>query len=366
MEGMDRLMQVLDFYKGKKVFITGHTGFKGSWLSLWLSLLGAKVSGYSDSVPTQPAMYDKTSISNYMHADLRGDIADYPALHAAMRQIAPDIVIHLAAQPIVLTSYEAPLETFRTNMMGTACVLECIRQTSSVRCALVITTDKCYRNKEWVWGYREIDELGGNDPYSSSKACAELITHSYIQSFFSKGELSVATARAGNVIGGGDWAAYRLIPDIVRAAQAEKTLLLRHPGHVRPWQHVMEPLYGYLLLCQKLYEGGAAFTGAWNFGPDPSQNATVRHVAQALCTALGGETSYAAEEEAPRHEAALLSLDCSKAKRLLGWQPYLSLEQALRMTEEWYQKDRTGEDMLRVTQNQLLGYMRQIQQEQGV
>lgn len=355
-------MDFLNFFKNKNILITGHTGFKGSWICIWLSMLGAKVSGYSIGIPTEVSMFNRLNISALIDTDLRGDIADIQALQSAMQKIAPEIVIHLAAQPIVLQSYRKPIETLQTNIMGTACVLEAIRKTDSVRSVLVVTTDKCYQNKEWIWGYREIDALGGNDPYACSKACAELVTQSYISSFFRREICQVATVRAGNVIGGGDWADSRLVPDIIRSVQNHQPVILRHPDYIRPWQHVMEPLYGYLLLCRKLYDNGSNYAGAWNFGPNAVESASVGYVTEKLCSMLGGAVSYEGVQSQP-HESTSLRLDCSKAQNQLGWKPLLSLDQSLYLTAEWYQKNQAHENMLDVTTRQLENYMQKLEQQ---
>lgn len=355
-------MNFFDFYHNKKVLVTGHTGFKGSWLCVWLKMLGAKVAGYSIGIPTSVSMYESLNITKYLEADFRGDVANEKEFQTVLEKFQPEIVIHLAAQPIVLKSYTTPLETFQTNIMGTASVLNCIRRFDCIRCSLIITTDKCYKNKGWIWGYREIDELGGDDPYSCSKACAELITDCYIKSFFQSSQCSIATARAGNVIGGGDWAEHRLVPDIVRSAFANQPVVLRHPDYVRPWQHVMEPLYGYLLLCKKLYENGNKFSGAWNFGPNMVQSADVGYIANKICSILGCSILNSEQSNQP-HESALLSLDCSKAKQKLGWNSILSLDQTLQLTAEWYENYRKRLDMLQKTKEQLTFYMKQISSE---
>jgi len=359
-------MKLAEFYRDKKVMITGHTGFKGSWLCVMLSSLGARVSGFSLGIPTEVSMFEKLNLTNEIENDFRGDVTRKEQIRDAMEQVNPEIVIHLAAQPIVLKSYRAPLETFQTNIMGTACVLDCIRAMHCVRSGLIVTTDKCYKNKEWIWGYREIEELGGDDPYSCSKACAELIANCYAKSFLSAGPCRIATARAGNVIGGGDWAEHRLIPDIVRSASAGKPVVLRHPASIRPWQHVMEPLYGYLLLCERLYENGNQFAGAWNFGPAPLQYADVGYLAEKLCSVLGCDIICEELAEKQAQEAALLSLDSTKARNLLGWRPTLSLDQALSLTAEWYRCDADGQDLLKKTKEQLAYFVEQIRAEGAV
>ena len=353
-------MNLAAFYQNKKVMITGHTGFKGSWLCVMLHMLGARVSGFSLGIPTEISMFEKLNLSDFIENDFRGDVRREDQLQKAMNIINPEIVIHLAAQPIVLKSYSAPLETFQTNIMGTACVLNCIRSTNCVRSGLIVTSDKCYKNKEWIWGYREIEELGGDDPYSCSKACAELIANCYTKSFFQNRHCSISTARAGNVIGGGDWAEHRLIPDIVRAVTAGQPVILRHPEYIRPWQHVMEPLYGYLLLCEKLYENGSQFAGAWNFGPASVQCADVGYIAGKLCSELECDITYGEPTKEQMHEAAMLSLDSTKARERLGWEPILSLEQALSLTAKWYHCYREGQDMLEKTKEQLADFLEQV------
>lgn len=352
-------MVSLDFFRNKNVMVTGHTGFKGSWLCVWLKMLGAKVSGYSIGIPTQVSMFEKLGLSKYLECDFRGDVANEEQFHEAIDKAQPEILIHLAAQPIVLSSYKMPLETFQTNIIGTACVLNCVKDIKSVRCTLIITTDKCYKNKEWIWGYREIDELGGDDPYSCSKACAELITDCYVKSYFQGSSCSIATARAGNVIGGGDWAEHRLIPDIVRSVSSGQPVVLRHPEYIRPWQHVIEPLYGYLILCKCLYENGSQFSGAWNFGPDDTQKANVGYVAKKICEILKCDILSGNEKDLP-HESSLLNLDCAKSKEKLGWRPVLSLDQAILLTAEWYQSYSMGQDMLKITEDQLAFFMQRI------
>lgn len=351
---------MLEFYQGKRIFVTGHTGFKGTWLCTWLQMLGAKLFGYSYSIPTQTSMYEKLKIGSLMEADFRGDIADFSLLKQAMQQCNPEIVIHLAAQPIVIHSYEDPLNTYRTNIVGTANLLECVKTLDSVRSVLIITTDKCYKNKNWIWGYRESDELGGDDPYSCSKACTELIVDSYVKSFFRNTKCKLATARAGNVIGGGDWADYRIVPDIVRACASGIPIKLRHPNYIRPWQHVMEPLFGYLLLCQKLFDNDE-YSGAWNFGPNPEQQTTVRNVAQKVCLQLGGHISDMPSNELQCfHEAEKLNLDSTKAHNLLNWKSRLTLEETLDLTIDWYKKDNNKQNMLQVTKQELLQYMENV------
>ena len=357
-------MGLTEFYQNKRVMITGHTGFKGSWLCVMLHQLGARVSGFSLGLPTEVSMFEKLNLTDLVEHDFRGDITQREQFLEAVEAVKPEIVLHLAAQPIVLQSYRAPLETLHTNVMGTACVLDCIRSISGVRACLVVTTDKCYKNREWIWGYRENEELGGDDPYSCSKACAELVANCYAKSYFAQGPCQIATARAGNVIGGGDWAEHRLIPDIVRSASAGRPVVLRHPESIRPWQHVLEPLYGYLLLCQQLCETGAPFAGAWNFGPAPSQCASVGKIAGKLCSELDCEITC--REAPPEHEAARLGLDSTKAGERLGWRPTLSLDQALSLTAAWYRCDADGGNLREKTEEQLAYFWGRVRAEGAV
>lgn len=343
-------------YKGRNVLITGHTGFKGSWLSLWLHLLGAKVIGYA----LDPATEQDNFVLCGLHSkivDLRGDIRDASRLKQVFSAYQPEIVFHLAAQPIVCRSYQIPAETFETNVMGTVNVLDAIRSCDSVKAGVIITSDKCYENREQIWGYREDDKMGGYDPYSASKGCAELVTSAFRSSYFPAGSgKAVATARAGNVIGGGDWSQDRLLPDCMRSLIAQKPIELRNPDSVRPWQFVLEALYGYLLLGEKLLQDGTKYSGAWNFGPDFESVAPVKKVA-GLLTALWGCSSgllVAGNQNAP-HEAGLLSLDCTKAKTLLGWKPQLPLQKALNDTVQWY-KNYQSEDMFMLCESQIASF----------
>lgn len=334
----------LDFWLGKKVFITGHTGFKGSWLSLWLTMLGAKVYGYALSPPTNPSLFTLAQIADLLQVHQIADIRDGAILSAAVQDAAPDIVIHMAAQPLVRDSYSNPVQTYATNIMGTVNLLEAVRHCQSVRAVVNVTTDKCYENKEWVWGYRETEQLGGYDPYSSSKGCAELVTAAYRNSFFNTSTFNhsspqhgaaVATARAGNVIGGGDWATDRLIPDIIRAILAKEPVRIRNPHAIRPWQHVLEPLAGYLCLAQNLYEHGAEYAEGWNFGPADEGAKPVEWIVQRLCDQWGEGANYKIDTGNHPHEAHYLKLDCSKARMRLGWAPRWSLETALLAIVEW-------------------------------
>jgi CDP-glucose 4,6-dehydratase len=329
------MKQFSDAYRRKRVLVTGHTGFKGSWLSLWLTQLGAEVVGVSFAAPTQPNHWNLLRLeSNIQHYEL--DIRDSILVNEVVRATRPEVIFHLAAQPLVRRSYREPLETWSTNVMGTANILEACRRTDSVRAILVVTTDKCYENQEWSWGYREIDRLGGHDPYSASKAGSELVAASYRSAFFyAYGAPLLATARAGNVIGGGDWSEDRLIPDLVRAVAEKRSLEVRLPNATRPWQHVLESLSGYLLLGQKLIDGDRKFEGAWNFGPSRSGNRTVSEVLQALQSHWPGMRWH--ESRTPQsHEANLLFLNSDKAQSQLGWLPVWSLDTTIERTVDWY------------------------------
>lgn len=331
-------------FKGRNVFVTGHTGFKGSWLSLWLSDLGANVVGYALDPPTEPSAFEAMSIGDRV-TDLRGDVRNRQALLEAMREHRPDIVFHLAAQPIVRESYAQPHLTYETNVMGTVNLLEAVRQTQSVSAVVNVTSDKCYENREWAYAYREIDAMGGFDPYSSSKACAELVTSAYRRSYFmGEGVPLVASVRAGNVIGGGDWAADRLIPDCLRALTAGESMFVRRPSAVRPWQHVLEPLSGYLWLGARLLMGESEMASGWNFGPGPAGNVTAEDIVKAFIRAWGEGGWHSPPDEAPEepHEVGLLKLDITKAVDELGWAPLWGIERAVAVTAEWYRSFEDG------------------------
>jgi len=328
-----------NIYDGKRVLVTGHTGFKGSWLTQWLSELGAAVCGIS--LPDDKGEKTHLSLLDVSIDDKRIDVRSAEDLSAALGVFKPDVVFHLAAQSLVIPSYEDPLETWSSNVMGTANILDAIRSCSSVKAAVMVTTDKCYKNKEWVWGYREVDELGGHDPYSASKAACELVVESFRSSFFSgdKGSAPlIASARAGNVIGGGDWSEYRIIPDIVRALESGETMVLRNPKSTRPWQHVLESLSGYLLLGQRLLEGESAFAKPYNFGPQNNEVVTVHEILQKFKDAFS-QLNYKAEQpDADKlHETTLLKLDSSRAVKELEWQPVWNTEQAIAKTIAWYE-----------------------------
>lgn len=347
------------FWSGKVVLVTGHTGFKGAWLSLWLKKLGAKVVGYSLPPPTTPSLFLLARVAEVMES-VEGDIRDLGHLGAVITEHRPDIVIHLAAQALVRYSYRNPVETYATNVMGTVHVMEAVRQSESVRVLLNVTSDKCYENREWIWGYREGEPLGGHDPYSSSKACAELVTAAYRQSYFTGSDESVgavvASARAGNVIGGGDWAEDRLIPDIVRAFLREQSIMIRRPAAVRPWQHVLDPLGGYLLLLERMWDRKNGFDQAWNFGPSVNDAKPVRWIVERMMELWGDKARMEMDTSAQPHEAGMLSLDCSKARTALGWTPRLGLEKALEWTAEWYKAYQRGDDMRGMTEVQIDRY----------
>jgi CDP-glucose 4,6-dehydratase len=360
------LEHCLALYKNRRVLLTGHTGFKGSWLALWLDSLGAEVLGLSLDPPGAPSMYETLRLDALV-AERRVDIRDFAALHGVMRDFAPDIVLHLAALALVRPSYVAPLTTLDTNVMGTANVLEACRLTPSVRSVVIVTSDKCYRNNEWVWGYRENDPMGGHDPYSASKGCAELVTASFTASFFPAGEygrkhhVAVASVRAGNAVGGGDWGADRLVPDCIRALHEGRPVRIRYPSAVRPWQHVLECAAGYLMLGASLLECGPRFSGPWNLAPiDMGDIWPVERVVGELCRLWGGGIRETDGAEQP-HEAHMLCLDCTKAAVELGWRPRLCTAQALRETAAWYRAwsdDPSPEHMREVTLGQIRDYMR--------
>lgn len=340
------------FWQGKRVLLTGHTGFKGSWLSLWLQSLGAELCGVALEPPTHPSLFEEANVAIGMQHHI-ADVRDADAISLLFSNFRPEIVIHMAAQPLVRLSYQEPVETFATNIMGTVNVLEAIRQVGGVRAVVNVTTDKCYVNKEWVWGYREDEALGGHDPYSSSKACAELVSHAYRASFFSTQGTALATARAGNVIGGGDWAADRLVPDILRSLQEQKSVLIRNPNAVRPWQHVLEPLTAYLLLAQRLYEDGSDFSQSWNIGPSEDDARSVQWIVENLCAQWGADASWAIQEGQHPHEATYLKLDSAKARQCLGWMPRWTLQTALAHVTDWHQAWLRGADMRAFTLQQI-------------
>ncbi len=347
------------FWKGKNVFLTGHTGFKGGWLSLWLASMGAKVTGYALAPNTSPNLFDVLAIDSLIEKSHIADIRDLASLQNTLSKAKPDVLIHMAAQPLVRYSYTNPVETYSTNVMGTVHVLESMRAIDSVRASVVVTTDKCYENKEWAWGYRENEPMGGYDPYSSSKGCAELVTSAYRQSYFSNSNSTnkVASARAGNVIGGGDWSEDRLIPDAIKAFEANKPLIIRNPLATRPWQHVLEPLSGYLILAQALYDQGSPFASGWNFGPCDEDSRPVQEVVDLLISSWGYSASWEKEGSEHPHEASLLKLDCSKARTQLGWIPKWNLETATQKIVQWQRAYQAKENMQEVSLSQINDYM---------
>lgn len=348
-----------NFWQGKKIFLTGHTGFKGGWLSLWLKSLGAEVYGYALTPPTTPNIYEIAKVETSLVASNIADIRDASSLEKAMLAAQPDIVFHLAAQPLVRYSYAEPVETYSVNVMGTVNLLEAVRKVSSVRAVVNVTTDKCYENKEWVWPYREDEAMGGYDPYSSSKGCSELITAAYRRSFLSGAGIAVASARAGNVVGGGDWAEDRLIPDFLRASDQNKVLIIRTPNAVRPWQHVLEPLSGYMLLAEQLYVNGGDFAQAWNFGPSDEDARSVTWILDKLVSIVPN-TSWKIDQQQQLHEASSLKLDSSKAKTYLGWQSRWDLEIALQKIIDWHRAWREGADMHTFSLKQISEYQKTL------
>jgi len=351
------------FLKGKRVLLTGHTGFKGGWLAEILLGLGAEVIGYSLAPDTKPALHKLLNLSKRTREHIK-DIRDINQLESAFMKEKPEIIFHLAAQPLVRESYEHPIDTFSTNVMGTANVLECIRKTQTVKAAVIVTTDKVYENKGTNAPYKETDELGGYDPYSSSKACAELVTRSYIRSYFNplEGEPKtlIATVRAGNVIGGGDWSKDRLVPDIVRAVmERNEEVVLRNPEAIRPWQHVLDPIFGYISLAEKLYQKDSSAVGAWNFAPDEQSFITTEELTKKTIKALG-KGGYTVKREKGKHEMSILKLDASKAKASLGWKPLLGIDEGISWTMEWYKAAYSNKDMEAITRKQIEKYMERM------
>lgn len=343
------------FWRGRRVLLTGHTGFKGSWLSLWLQSMGATLRGIALPPPTSPALFEVARVMEGMEHRVV-DIRDAAAVQSQFDEFKPEVVIHMAAQPLVRLSYLHPIDTYATNVMGTVHILEAARHCTSVKAMVNVTTDKCYDNREWVWGYRENEAMGGHDPYSSSKACAELVSTAYRQSFLKEAGIGMATARAGNVIGGGDWASDRLIPDILRALPTQQPILIRHPHAIRPWQHVLEPLSGYLLLAQRLYDQGQTDAEAWNFGPQEADARPVQWIADYLCRSWSNAAIWSIQPGHHPHEAGVLKLDITKAQHRLQWVPKWSLETALQQVIDWHRAWLGGQDMRAVCLHQISLY----------
>jgi CDP-glucose 4,6-dehydratase len=348
-----------DFWNGKRVLLTGHTGFKGSWASLWLQELGAEVTGFALPPPTDPSLFEQADVASGMASRI-GDIRDYGVLEHCLAEVRPEIVLHMAAQPLVRLSYQIPVETYATNVMGTVHLLEAIRQLGGVRAVVNITSDKCYENREHLRGYREEDPMGGHDPYSNSKGCAELVTASYRNSFFSKvedGHCALASARAGNVIGGGDWAADRLVPDLLASFAQGETVEIRNPQAIRPWQHVLEPLSGYLELAERLFLDGSAYAEAWNFGPDTADEKPVQYIVEKLVQYWGPGAAWRHDTDTHPHEANFLKLDCSKAHQRLGWHPAWGLDETLQRIVRWHKAWLADENMRACTLAEINDYM---------
>ena len=347
-----------NFWKGRRVFLTGHTGFKGSWMSLLLKQMGAELTGYSLSPSDDANLYNFANVAECINSNL-ADIRDLDKLKATMTTAQPEIVIHMAAQSLVRDSYDDPIGTYTTNVIGTANVLEVVRKVESVKVVLNITSDKCYENKEWVWGYRENDPMGGYDPYSSSKGCAELVSSAYFRSFLNEKNIGLATARAGNVIGGGDWAKDRIVPDAIRAFTQKEILKIRNPMAIRPWQHVLEPISGYLLLCQNLYRDPKKYSSAWNFGPQAADIQPVSRLADEIVNNWNTGAAWELDQGAHPHEARHLSLDCSKVQAELDWKPIWRFERALKETTDWYKAWYEKKDMQDFSIDQIMNYIRE-------
>lgn len=348
------------FWRGKRVLLTGHTGFKGSWMALWLQSMGADLAGFALAPPTTPSLFEEAGVAAGMRS-VSGDIRDLAAVRAALAGHRPEIVFHMAAQPLVRHSYAEPVATYATNVMGTVNLLEAVRLAPGVRALVNVTTDKCYENREWPWAYRENEAMGGYDPYSSSKGCAELVTAAYRASYFNPNEharhgVALASARAGNVIGGGDWAPDRLVPDILAAFAAGRGAEIRHPHAVRPWQHVLEPLRGYLMLAERLYHDGAAYAEGWNFGPNEDDARPVGWIVENLAALWGDGAHWRSDAGAHPHEAHSLKLDIAKARQRLGWRPALRLQPALELIVEWARQRQAGADVRALTLAQIARY----------
>jgi CDP-glucose 4,6-dehydratase len=348
------------FWLNRRVFLTGHTGFKGGWLVLWLKELGAHVTGYSLPASTEPSLYDALDIGSLVDNNILADICDGAFLKSAIEDSQAEIVIHMAAQPLVRDSYDDPVATYATNVMGTVNLLEAVRKAGTVKAVLNITTDKCYENKEWIWGYREDDALGGHDPYSNSKACAELVSSSYRNSFLREAKIQLATARAGNVIGGGDWSKDRIIPDAIKSFVNSEKLIIRNPKATRPWQHVLEPLAGYLMLCKSLLEQHDDYDQGWNFGPNQEAVQPVSILADKMTAMWGDGAAWGLDSGAFPHEALSLKLDCSKSQQYLGWNPIWSLDKTLSETVNWYKCFYQNDDILAFTLSQIKAYQKEM------
>jgi len=358
------------FWAGKRVFLTGHTGFKGSWLSLWLQSMGAHVTGFALAPPTTPSLFEVARVADGMQSII-GDVRDLTSLQKAMNDAKPEIVIHMAAQALVRYSYDNPVETYATNVMGTVHLFEAVRTTPSVKAVVNITTDKCYENREWIWGYRENEPMGGFDPYSNSKGCAELVTSAYRSSFFNpqsyaKHGVALASVRAGNVIGGGDWALDRLIPDIISAFSERRPVSIRSPHAIRPWQHVLEPLRGYLMLAEKLYDEGVDYAEGWNFGPNEVDAKSVGWIVDTLAGQWGAGATWSLDGAEHPHEATYLKLDISKVRSKLGWSPVLNLTEGLQMIVDWYREYKNKSEMRDVVLSQIAAYTTLCAERAGI
>lgn len=346
------------FWQNKRVLVTGHTGFKGSWLTLWLQSMGANVCGVALAPPTTPSLFDLLDLAKHMQHNVV-DIRNYDQVFQVISAFQPEIIFHMAAQPLVRLSYQQPVETYATNVMGTVHVLEAARRVGSVKAIVNITTDKCYENREWVWGYREDEPMGGHDPYSNSKGCAELVSSAYRKSFMQQAGIAMATVRAGNVIGGGDWALDRLVPDILRALQHQQPVQIRNPNAIRPWQHVLEPLSGYLLLAERLYQNGQQDAEGWNFGPRDEDAQPVQWIVEKLCEAWGNHATWSLQPGEHPHEANYLKLDISKARQRLHWFPRWPLQTALQHIADWHKAWLNGQDMRAMCLKQINLYQSQ-------
>ena len=356
-----------EFWKGKRVFVTGHTGFKGSWLCLWLEHLGAQVTGYALPPPTDPSLFEMANIAATTHSII-GDVTHRQDLEAALVAAQPEIVIHMAAQSLVRYSYQHPVETFSTNVMGSVNLLDAAQRVPTVRAVVIVTSDKCYHNEEWVWGYRENSRLGGDDPYSASKGCAELVVHAFQHSFYNpanqgKQVAAVASGRAGNVIGGGDWALDRLVPDIIRSLLKNEPTLIRNPQATRPWQHVLEPLHGYLMLAERLYTDGHEFASSWNFGPPEQSEKTVGWIIAKLYELWGVDFAWKKDENPGPPECTFLKLDASKARGYLGWRPKLDLTTTLDWIVQWTRRYQAGDDMRQASLDDIRRFMQIVPED---